>query len=134
MLSKFKFVICSILLTACASPPPTGEYRWVNFPLQKQLDSGDITQEEFNSKRFVTQSECKMEMLKIPIPAPSCTIIPPKDYQSTNPYFVAPAQSPFTKKICDYSAVNLAKENQKEYFSSCMGVKGWQKVWHKYKR
>jgi hypothetical protein len=73
-----------------------------------------------------------MEMLKIPIPAPSCSPIPPPP-TSTNPYYVSPGGALF-KQTCDYSSVNLAKEQQNEYFSSCMGVKGWQKVWHKYKR
>jgi hypothetical protein len=73
-----------------------------------------------------------MEMLKIPIPAPTCSY-PPAPPTSTNPYYTGPITAAPRQK-CDYSSVNLAKEQQKNYFLSYMGVKGWQKVWHKNKR
>lgn len=119
--------------------PPTGEYRWKNYTLQSRIDTRELTLAELNANRLVTESECKMEMLKIPIPAPSCSTIPPPDCSMhTNPFTRTACENQRelngiqSKQKCDYSSVNLAKKNQKEFFTACMGAKGWQKVWHEY--
>lgn len=125
-------VATSLLLYGCASPPqktkPKGEWIWSNYPLYQQADNGEISEQEVDYRFTVDKSKCKIESLKVPVPSPSCYVVPAMDCGSgTFSSAVCRGWGPTTD--CDYSSVDIALDAREDIYIACMGLTGWQRQW-----
>ena len=80
--------------------------------------------------RFIkTKNTCKIDSLKVPIPSPSCYVVPAPDCSYYNGFARGACMAQDPREVCDYSSVNTAKNAQNEIFEACMQLEGWIKVW-----
>ena len=109
-----------LLLSGCAAG---GHYEWNNLDPKKSSQA---------TLDFDT-ANCNMAAIeKISVPAPSCTRVDKPDCSSGDSVsqttcLIATSGTP--DQQCDYSAVNMAKENQEQYRFSCLQSKGWSRSW-----
>lgn len=128
--------LLSMILTGCATvgqqqeqTKPAGEFQWRNDKLYSAADRGELSSSELNHEFVTAQSQCKIEALKIPVPSPSCTQPPKQDCTGKTGFSLGMCQRYVPNPRCDYSSVNAAYDAQNQVFESCMGLKGWSKIW-----
>jgi hypothetical protein len=126
MTKTFVAVIGFILVAGCAHHP-SGTYQWRNDDLYAKIDSGTVSREQADHEFLIAKSACKIEALKVPVPSPSCTQVPP--CTRTGYQLGLCAEVAATAQHCNYSSVNAATEAQGEIFESCLFLAGWRKIW-----
>ena len=124
-----------IALTGCATNSqniqnkPTGSTFWSNPDHLEQVEKGVMTQQQYEHKWILAESECEIEALKVPIASPSCTVTPAPNCQGLTGFALGFCRSQTSQRHCDYSAVNASKNAQERIFSSCLRLKGWKSEW-----
>ncbi len=110
---------------------PHGEYKWhYRNPDKKELSKSDLENE-----LLMSTNACKIEALKIVAPSPSCTSSP--GYLQSCSGLVGFARGmcdasnsrALGRIKCDSSATDEARSNQKQIYTSCMILRGWESVW-----
>ena len=109
-----------LFIASCAStpsgPPPPQEFWFHPERLSLAGSQEDLRKQEILFEREF--NECKVEMYKIAIPAPTCTV---QDCTGKTGFALGFCQG---YNPCDYSAVNSAKNSRTEVLQACMGSKG----------
>ncbi len=111
----YLFLFCVLLLSCAPS-------KYINVFENSSL-AGKFSAGEYNEQRDLAFAKCRLEALKIPIPAPRCEsfIESCESNKETN-------VKCNTREICDYTAVDAARAAQKETQVLCMKVDGWETI------
>ena len=139
-LTKFRYTAALttivLILQGCSSAPkideveaPKGRWLWVNPELYSKQFSGEISEKEVDYKFTISKNQCKVESLQVPVPSPSCYVIPAPNCAGMTGFALGFCRSTPPREQCDYSSVNAAKDAQFEIFKACMQVDGWERKW-----
>lgn len=132
---KLFYFLILMLMVACSSNPrvinseqqaPKQEVIWVNKEKFMRLKTNDITTQQYKDFYKTSVARCKIESLKIQIPSPSCYSLPPDDCSGKEGFSKGWCEGRNRHKTrCDYTAVNAAKNSQRQVYKLCMELEGW---------
>jgi len=132
----FTLIAVTILFQACGGTPkpkkPAGEWIYSNSILEAKVLTGKLSKKELKYKFIKTKNICKIDSLKVPIPSPSCYVVPAPNCAGLTGFSKGFCESQGPEEKCDYSSVNSAKNAQNEIFEACMEIEDWKKVWQPY--
>lgn len=95
---------------------------------------------EYDKSLYMSQNECEIESLKIPIPSPSCVAVQRVDCLNVRQLerqeclLSNNRKSNRPKVVCDYYSIEKAEASQVSVYKSCMALNGWQEVWQEYEQ
>ena len=112
--SLFLFCLLGVLLSACAPS------KYIDVYENSSLAS--LSAGEYSAKRERALAKCRLDVLKIAVPNPSCDYV-----QSCHTDKEGKVQCT-TREFCDYSAQESAYNARRETMFLCMRLDGWEAV------
>jgi len=138
MKKVYTLIGIALLFQACgttAKPKaPTGEWVYKNAILENKVINGELSRKELRYRFIKTKNICKIDSLKVPIPSPSCYVIPKPNCNGLTGFSLGYCRGTPAREKCDYSSVNTAKNAQNEIFEACMEIEDWKKIWQPFQK